>query len=226
MASRLTGTSGPGVSGGDPEADPKRRQILEACVAVVGDLGYRQAKVMDICKTAGVTLRDFYTCFDGKSGCFEACYVRIGQELVTLGCETFAAATGTLEERVRLTLEAVLGALADDGRAARFVAEAAVAGGTGEEQIVAMVADARRSVSTAPAADPDRPSLGQDVLVVAIAGAVTHTIITWVRSGRTDGLRDVAPYLAHFMALVLRPGGDGGSWGVGEALPTPGFPAQ
>lgn len=224
MASRLTGTPGPGVPGSDLEPDPKRRQILEACVAVVGDLGYRQAKVMDICKTAGVTLRDFYTCFDGKSGCFEACYVRIGQELVALGSETYAGSTGTHEERVRLTLEAVLGALADDTRAARFVAEAAVAGGSGEEQIVAMVAEARRTVSTVPADGPDRPSLGQDVLVVAIAGAVTHTIITWVRSGRTDGLRDVAPYLARFMSLVLRPGDAGTSGGVGEALPTPGSP--
>jgi AcrR family transcriptional regulator len=187
-------------------SNSKRQRLLEACIDVVGELGYRQAKVSDICKAAGVTLRDFYQCFSGKDRCFAASFRFKGNILVDRANQTLADASGPLERRVQSALEVVLGELADDARVAQFVAEAANAGETGEESIDGMIAHARRSrlPDQLPGSDPR--SLEQEVLLTAIAGAVTHTIIAWVRRGRAAELREVAPCLSRYVSGILREG--------------------
>lgn len=195
----------PSTSGANrPGPNSKRQRLLEACVDVVGEFGYRQAKVSDICKAAGVTLRDFYQCFSGKDRCFAASFQFKGNVLVDQANQTLAEASGPLERKVQAALEVVLGELADDTRVAHFVAEAANAGETGEESIDAMITHARRRRLPDQSTESDPRNLEQEVLLTAIAGAVTHTIIAWVRRGKAGELREVAPCLSRYVIGILR----------------------
>jgi AcrR family transcriptional regulator len=208
---RGTGVHGPisasgrlTTSGARGYPNAKRQRLLDACVDVVGEFGYRQAKVSDICKAAGVTLRDFYQCFSGKDRCFAASFRFRGSILVERAKQTLAEASGPLERRIESALEVVLGELADDVRVAHFVAEAANAGETGEESIGAMITHARHSGLPDQFRGTNSWSLEQEVLLTAIAGAVTHTIIAWVRRGKAAELRDVAPCLARYVTGMFR----------------------
>lgn len=182
----------------------KRQRLVDACVSVVGDLGYRGARVSDICKVAGVTLRDFYACFASKDSCFAASFSFKGGVLVERGNRSFAETAGPLENRILRALDTVLGELAEDIRTANFMAEAVNAGEAGDESIDAMV-DVTRQLYL-PRSNSRRPrrEFDDDVLLTAITGAIIHTIIAWVRTGRAEELRDVAPHLARYVTVMVR----------------------
>jgi AcrR family transcriptional regulator len=188
----------------DEEPITKRQRLVDACVSVVGDLGYRGARVSDICKVAGVTLRDFYACFASKDGCFAASFSFKSSVLVERGSRSFAEAAGPLEDRILRALDTVLGELAEDIRTANFMAEAANAGEAGDESIDAMVNVTRQLHLPRSEARRPRREFDDDVLLTAITGAIIHTIIAWVRTGRAEELRDVAPHLARYVTVMVR----------------------
>jgi AcrR family transcriptional regulator len=62
------------VAGRKPDAAGRRWQIKQAARKVFGELGYHNARVVDIIAAADVSRRTFYSYFDGKEALIEAIF--------------------------------------------------------------------------------------------------------------------------------------------------------
>jgi AcrR family transcriptional regulator len=78
----------------------RERQILDAAVAVFGELGYQNASMDQVAERVGVTKPVLYTHFGSKHGLLLACIARARAELLEV-TSTAAAAASTPEEMLR-----------------------------------------------------------------------------------------------------------------------------
>jgi AcrR family transcriptional regulator len=196
-----TGT--PGDHRGAPET-PKRQRLIDACLEVVGNFGYHQARVTDICRAAGLTLRDFYAVFPGKEVCYVATLEAKAWELMERAGRAYEEADGPWEVRLRAGLEVAMAELAIDAGTARFLSvEVESAGPVGMESVNAIINDGQRMFL--PAEMSQRVSAGVDgsVLVSVLSGAIIHTIATYVWEGKTEQLPELVPWFAHYLTLLV-----------------------
>jgi len=90
----------------------RRRQILDAARRVFAEKGFSATRVSDIASKAGVSQGTIYWYFKSKEELFMAVFEEWVSELVPTYVE-FAAAPGTVEEKVRYYLKSAAEVLAD-----------------------------------------------------------------------------------------------------------------
>jgi AcrR family transcriptional regulator len=182
---------GPGRSA-DDVASHQVARIHSAMVELVAERGYRAITVRELAKLAGVSSRTFYEHYAGK----EQCFLRVHQLLVRRQFDRLAelADSGVDRDgRVRLMIQALLGAWEADVRATRFLlVEAHAAGSAALER--ARCADRSLEARIAASfASFDGIALRPHIAVGVAAGLV-HTARLWLVGGegslveRTDRL--------------------------------------
>ena len=185
-------------SSADERRAQRRRQLIEAAVAVYGERGYHNSSVKAVCDAAGLTERYFYESFANS----EALLVASVQGATTLMLDEIRAAgegapVGAV--RVRAMLERYYWALRQEPVAARvFLLEV---------QGVSASADAVVKTLRGHLADMLEAAWGgetsaSDSLVKAgVIGAVIHIAAAWVTGGYTRPLAEVVD--AAFAACTL-----------------------
>ena len=116
--------------------DVRRRQLLDAGLALFGSAGYLETGVKDICREAGLTDRYFYESFADKRTFFIAVFDEITGDLFARVAAAVGAVPPDPEPQMQAALGSFLGTLDADPRKARIVfAEAAAAGGEAERHM-------------------------------------------------------------------------------------------
>jgi AcrR family transcriptional regulator len=157
-------------------ADSQRRRMTDAVAEAVASKGYAATTVADVVALAAVSRRTFYEQYADLEACFLAAY-RDGMEWLfdQIRAALRVNPGAGWRERVRISVEAYLTALAERPAAARAFTIEAVAGGQAVlehrsqvmrrwvRQWVALEEIARRE-------SPGAPPVGKDHLLVLVGG--------------------------------------------------------
>lgn len=180
----------------------RRRQLLDAGLAVFGSQGYRTATVREVCQEAKVADRYFYEQFRGMEELLIAVYTECLDRLETAVIETLGG-SAALDVKVRSGLESFLAVVADDPRLARVVwFEVLGVSAAVEETYLSrmarfgelLIGAAGRPLSLPPALEP--------LVADALIGGISHVVMAWVASGLAAPRADVLDALDVFLASV------------------------
>jgi AcrR family transcriptional regulator len=201
----LTATS----AGRGRSCDPRER-ILDAMIATVSYRGYDRTTMERVLQSAAVAAAVFEEHFDDKQDCFlqalDELVARVEAD-VHEALETGA----TWPERVRLSLEALLGALTEDPDGARVIlVECLSAGAAADERHRALmrIFPPLLEEGRFHSANPDHLPPGTSEALVGGIVAILHRRALEDRTGELPRLLgDLAyfallPYLGHHRALV------------------------
>jgi len=108
----------------DQRRDQRRRQLLEAALALFAGQGYQNTSIEQICQHAYVGTKSFYEIFDGREDCYLALLRDVTEQIKAEVTERLAADPPDLE---RAIIEAFAHALIDDPRRALVTFGAAAA---------------------------------------------------------------------------------------------------
>jgi AcrR family transcriptional regulator len=181
-------------------ADDPRERLIDACIEVVSQRGFAEARIVDVCLLAGLSTRTFYEVVGTKEGCVDSAVAARGHELLASAKETFDVTAGSWSRRIEAALHRLLTDLSVDEPLARLLfVEFQHAGPVATLRLAALVEDARRLF-----APPEAPALpAMAARESAIVGMVLHPIGDYVVRGKSRDLPELAPSVAYFLALFL-----------------------
>jgi AcrR family transcriptional regulator len=195
MAERYTGA----VVARGPADDPRER-LIDACIEVVSQQGFAEARIVDICLLAGLSTRTFYEVVGTKEGCVDAAVAARGHELLASAKAAFDATAGSWSRRIEVALDRLLVDLSVDEPLARLLfVEFQHAGPVAAMRLAALAEEAKRLFGP-----PEAPALpAMAARESAIVGMVLHPIGDYVARGKTSDLPELAPSVAYFLTLFL-----------------------
>jgi len=183
------------------DRDAKQRSARESFIERVARTGFRNTRIEDVCRDAGVSHREFYRWFGNKDQCYLSIFDAFGRSLIDVGQRTFEETTGSWEEKLRAGLLAVVSELAGDPDRARFLLEChAVGGGEGamwrlvDRAALVYLTDEVRSQA------PRAPMAASESIA---AGVVVEPIRRYLEEGKVDRLPDLVPWIVYYMTLYL-----------------------
>ena len=190
-----------------------RQRLLRAAIAAVAECGYQAVTVADIVRRARVSRAAFYQHFGGKDDCFLAATAE-GWQLLT-GLVIAAARSvpegNPAEDTLRAGCRTFLRFLAAEPAFARvFYIDMPSAGPTATQRVHAAAeqyADInRRWHERARSRNPGWPDVPGEAYL-ALAGATTELVRSYVRTGRTSELPGMENTLVslHLAVLAARP---------------------
>jgi AcrR family transcriptional regulator len=195
----------------------RRRQILDAAIALFGRLGYHSATVPLIVAEAQSSTGGFYLYFRNKEDVYVAALEETGERLSGALNEA-SAAEARPELKMRAVVKGFVRWLAGNPSEARILTEAATLGGRMEVQHRAIIESHVRSVSmalehVAPWFNPpDRA-----VIARCWVGSVLEAALGWMGSPSPERLEPerlaeiVADFSLRGAALAQGPKSSGGS---------------
>ena len=188
-------------------AASQRGRILEAMVDAVAKRGYPDTRVVDVIARAGVSRKTFYELFEDKEGCFLAAHDDVSGRLFSASSQGFdSAADQPWATRVRAGVAALLGFLAEDPRAARFVIVEVFA--AGPKALARRDAALRRFTHFIDAGRAESSRELPGITATAIIGGVHELLCTEIRQGATEQLPDRLPEIVFWITLpFLGPAG-------------------
>jgi AcrR family transcriptional regulator len=177
----------------------QRDRLTAGIIAVVGERGYREATISQICAAAGVSRRTFYGYFDSKEQCFGEAFDRIAEHL-----ESALAAADQESEwptRVRARLEVLLGIFAANPDILRFswIAPLRAGDAIADYHRLALESLLQMLLAEKPARGLRQPS---QVVEHAVAGGMMALMAARVERGDGSSLPDLLPDL---LELFLTP---------------------
>jgi AcrR family transcriptional regulator len=222
----------PGPSRVPPElvAATQRDRLFDALVHTVAEKGYANARVTDICRSAGVTRPAFYALFDGKEDAFLATY-RHGTGVLLRVLDSARDRAPDWPAAVRSVLGALLGVLAAvPAFAVMALVEIDAVGPTGRAARRELLRDFHRYFAAAP--EPAPPATAESLTDVVVAGVhgVLRDRAADRRAGELPALLDeltyavLAPFLGPERAAVALAAAREAGWGTGAGH-VPGFGA-
>lgn len=171
------------------ERGAERRARLEnAALDLIGERGWQDATMTEICRTAGLTERYFYESFKSRDELYVSLIEQLGQQLLARVLSAVDPAA-TPRERVQASAVAVVEFLVGDPRRGRV---ALVEGAGSPElerrrrQIVMGLGDAIAEHWSAFLGQDDVPLAQRTLIATAIAGSVAALI-----TRRLDGTLDL-----------------------------------
>jgi AcrR family transcriptional regulator len=194
-------TEGGRVYGGrsEPERRADRRgRLLTAGLELFGTEGWSSATIERLCAAAGVATRSFYEEFSSREALLRAVYEDIMTGVVATVLPRMEAATGSVEERIRVGLSGYIGYLTEDPRRARVAHREVRAAGVLEQDRHAMILRFAALIATQTRL-PSGPD-GQ-ILAVALAGAVTEVLVDWV--AKPEPRPETAPLIDALVRLYV-----------------------
>jgi AcrR family transcriptional regulator len=183
-------------------AEIQRGRLMDAIVQVCDDVGYEGAGIKAICSRAGVSPPTFYAHYRGKEELFLAAYDS-GVALVFAAAGEAYLSNAELgwEGRIEAGLGALLGALSDNPAFARFfLVEIHKAGPTAERRVeAALEASYRMFTDVEPVEGMPTPN---PEMVPLLVGGIYTRLVSYVRAGRANRLRELVPVLVEFSLAV------------------------
>jgi len=197
----------------------QRDRLLRAVIAAVAEAGYPAVTVAGIVRRAKVSRAAFYEHFADKEDCFLAATHEGGQLLA----DRVVSATRDLpssapdEEVLRVACRAFLGFLADEQAFAQVFHIDMPAAGPRAVERLEVAGDGFAEMTAkwhrrARGRHPDWPAVPGDAYL-ALAGATTELVRSWVRAAQTHALPKLEDTLVslHLAVLAGRP------WPAAEA---------
>ncbi len=182
-----------------------RARLIAAMGAAVAEKGYPATTVADIVARARVSRRTFYEHFDDKLDCMRACYLALGERLLT-ALATDEDDAGDVRALVQASVDRLLAALSANPSLTytQFVAVHA-AGLTASPQRRAVqdaLADRIREIAASAARSDPRVRVPTPVTAIALVGGIGELI---VRTVDRDGARldELAPTVVDLVTAVL-----------------------
>jgi AcrR family transcriptional regulator len=177
----------------------QRERLLAGMLRATAELGYREVSVQEVLDRAGVSRPTFYEHFENKEACFLAAFdsaaTRLRERL-----ETAAEDGEGWRQRFRLSLEELLGFVAEDPDAAMsLIVDARAACPPALErrdELLDRFASCLDTQVRAEAAEP--PSA---VAAAGIVGGIEALLYARLNRGEADDVRSLLPSLMYFAVL-------------------------
>lgn len=195
--------------------EQRRRQLVDAAVAVFGTRGYRAATVGDVCAEAGLSKRYFYESFTDAEALFLACYEQCAEEIHRDMVAAVVQAPDTVDAQLRAALVGYFGAIEADPRRAKITLLEIL--GLGPAVDAAYAAQTERFAASVEALAAgvfqasDVPPAQLHLIAQGIIGAVTTLASFWLLDDRRRPLADLvdAAYVLVRAVLTDLPRGHG-----------------
>ncbi len=182
----------------------RHRQLLDAGLEVFGTVGYSAATVRQVCREAKVADRYFYQEHEGLEDLLLAVYA---DSIGRLEAGVVAAVEGVgddVETFTRRALDAFVGGAAADPRLARVIWFEVLGVSPRVERtyldtmhrlgrLVLMLLEAEGSL-------PDVEAVELDVVIHAVIGGISHTVLSWIEAGFEPAQSVVVDSLTRFLA--------------------------
>jgi AcrR family transcriptional regulator len=194
------GTRGNPVSTLRVVVSPKRQQILEGMVEVVGDYGYDSASVQKVLDLTGLYRQAFYDSFEDVEACYLAA-LDFGIAQIEATVRAAAASEETWQGQLRAGLAALLEALeSDPGRGRALIVEVHAAGpealrrrSEAMKRVTDFIDSARREVETGEAPPP--------IAAEGIVAGMHSVVHAKLAAGDVEGFQELLPDFMYFAAL-------------------------
>lgn len=171
----------------------QRDRLTAGIIAVVGERGYHEATISQICAAAGISRRTFYTYFESKEQCFGEAFDRISEHLVG-AMRRAGDEAGDWPAQVRARLAVLLEAFAANPDLVRFSWTAPIRAGEPIARYHQIALERFLQVLL-----EDRPSNGlrrpSQVVENAVVGGIMALIAGRVERGGGENLPDLLPEL-------------------------------
>jgi AcrR family transcriptional regulator len=194
----------------------QRQRIIAAMIETVARCGPVALPVAQVVKTAGISRRTFYEHFSDCDECFDAACEEAFEYLFDPFRMAYAA-PGPWAERLSAALTALLVAL----EAERRLGELCLVHSPARQsrchtyrRAVDTLVDALHGAREERAPGRGPSPLGEELL----AGGVVALIAARLAAGRSEGLAELAPQLAHLLTAPLEL--DGTDWPIAPAVLT------
>jgi AcrR family transcriptional regulator len=180
-----------------------RARLLDAFVDVVGEAGYENTKIVDVCKRAGVSNRAFYATFTDKEDCYLAAFDCGTRYIVEKVTQAYESAPGPWPARVHAGIETAMAYLAANPAFARFCTlEPPRVGPVAVERLNAVIEDLRHKFEADQRAIA-APALRDGPREAVLVGAMVRPIFGYIEDGKTERLPDLSSSLVDFLALAV-----------------------
>lgn len=180
----------------------QRERLIVAMLNAAAELGYLQTNVQDVIDRAGISRPTFYEHFSNKEDCFLAAFDTSAERLRKM-VEAAARKGGDVwRERVRYSLEALLGFASRDPDTARtMVVEARAASAAAVKRRVELMDELARALqSTAEEMLPEEPPQ-TGTTASGIIGGVESVLYSRLCRQEFDQLETLLPSLMYFVVL-------------------------
>lgn len=166
----------------------RRAQFLAAGIELFGTEGYRATTVRALCREAGLTDRYFYESFADMEALLMAAYSECTAKLDTAIADSVNANVGRdAGILVQGVLDAFFRVVQDDPRIARIVWLEVLGVSPAIDRLynrqVLQFATQVGSLTRLVVPDAGLPAAEQDVLCIAVVGAVSQSAMYWLLSG-------------------------------------------
>lgn len=103
----------------DQRDERRRAQLLSAGLEVFADRGWASSTVQDVCRTAGLSPRYFYECFDSREELFLEVMAGIAADVTGVVDRALSERGSGPEQRLHAVLDALARYFTDDARVIR-----------------------------------------------------------------------------------------------------------
>lgn len=180
-----------------------RARLLDAFVEVVGEVGYENTKVVEVCKRAGVSNRAFYATFSDKETCYLDAFDIGTGFLVEEVTRAYDSASGPWTTRVRAGIETAMAYLAANPAFARFCTiEPPRVGPAAVERLNSVIENCRHRLEADQRAIAT-PALRDGPREAVLVGSIVRPIFGFIEEGKTEDLPGLVPSLVDFLSLAV-----------------------
>ena len=187
----------------------QRRRLFEAAAAVFARVGYAEASAEAISREAGMSKATFYEHFANKEECILALFDEAATEVARALIDARVDETAGYEERIRSSVHAFLGILAEYPNSAQtLLVEIIGAGPRASERrdaILDLFADGLMRDNARMAERFGTPRFASKDDAFAIIGAIVELASRQLRSGVPPRLQDLEPVITRLTLGLLRP---------------------
>jgi AcrR family transcriptional regulator len=187
----------------------QRRRLFEAAAAVFARVGYAEASAEAISREAGMSKATFYEHFANKEECILALFDEAATEVARALIDARVDETAGYEERIRSSVHAFLGILAEYPNSAQtLLVEIIGAGPRASERrdaILDLFADGLMRDNARMAGRFGTPRFASKDDAFAIIGAIVELASRQLRSGVPPRLQDLEPVITRLTLGLLRP---------------------
>jgi AcrR family transcriptional regulator len=180
----------------------QRERLIVAMLSAAADLGYLETNVQDVIDRAGVSRPTFYEHFTNKEDCFLAAFDTSAERLRKKVDVAAGRGGDVWRDRVRYSLEALVGFASREPHTARtLVVEARAASATAVRRRVELLDHFARCLQTqAQELLPEGRPRG-DLTAAAIVGGVESLLYSRLCKQEYDQLESLLPSLMYFVVL-------------------------
>lgn len=180
-----------------------RARLLDAFVEVVGEVGYENTKIVDVCKRAGVSNRAFYATFSDKEDCYLEAFDVGTSFVVEKVTRAYDLASGPWTSRVRAGIETAMAYLAANPAFARFCTIEPPRVGPAAVERLNKVIEGLRQKFEADERAIAAPALRDGPREAVLVGSIVRPIFGYIEEGRTEELPDLASSLVDFLSIAV-----------------------